>query len=643
MQTHIAKSNFKDLRVMAFETSHGRDLSALIRQRNGRAVIVPALRQMPPGDRKAVFAFAEALLAGKVDAAVFFTGSGFEALLDLLDKQYGRKKIVKALKALRLIARGPKAAQALRSEGLKPNALSLEPDTSAGILNAIDKKKISLADKLVAVQEYGVPNVAFLTALESRGARVLRVPVYRWALPADTRPLQNAVKEVIAGRVDVLLFTNGFQVSHLFQTVQEMKAARDFSRALNRIAVASIGPRCSERLKEFGWPVDVEPSRSSLGELVSETAARARTVLSRKRSPNMIELKDPPSSPLPIVDPLRDSLFMRACRKEKTERTPIWLMRQAGRYMKNYRDLRAKVSMLELCKHPDLVAEVTVDAVKRLDVDAAIIFSDLLLIVEPLGLDLEYAKGEGPLIRPPVRTVSDVKRLRPVDVDESLGYVLESLRKTRAALPPDIPLLGFSGAPFTLASYLIEGEGSRNYIRTKSFMYNEPGAWDILLTKISKSLADFLNKQAEAGAQAVQVFDSWVGCLSPEDYRRFALPYSRRVIQSVKKVPVIHFGTGTGELLGLMNEAGGSVIGLDWRVELDQAWKKLGNVAVMGNFDPVALFSNPREIRRQAKRILDQAAGRPGHIFNLGHGILPETPMDNVLALVESVKELSSR
>ncbi len=628
---------------MAFETSRGRDLSALVRRQGAEAIIAPALRQMPAGDRKAVFSFAEALLAGNVDAAVFFTGSGFEAFLDTVGPRFERKDIVKALKGLTLIARGHRAVQSLRSVGLRSEILPSEPVTSVAILKAIDDKKISLAGKRVAVQESGVPNVAFLTALESRGAQVLRVPVYRWALPKDTRPLRNAVRQVAAGRVDILLFTNGFQAGHLHQTAQEMGLSDVFSRALSGTVVASIGPHCSERLKELGWPVDIEPSLPALESLVSETAARAPAVLSRKRSSKSITMKDRAAHVEPAADRLAGSLFMRACRREKTERTPIWLMRQAGRYMKNYRDLRAKVSMLELCKHPDLVAEVTVDAVKRLGVDAAIIFSDLLLIVEPLGLDLEYAKGEGPLIRPPVRTVADVKKLRPVDVDESLGYVLESLRKTRAALPPDIPLLGFSGAPFTLASYLIEGEGSRNYIRTKSFMYNEPAAWDLLLTKISKCLADFLNKQAEAGAQAVQVFDSWVGCLSPEDYRRFALPYSRRVIQGVKKVPVIHFGTGTGELLGLMKQAGGDVIGLDWRVELDRAWKKLGDVAVMGNFDPVALFSNPTEIRRQAKRILGQAAGRPGHIFNLGHGILPETPMDNVLALVESVKELSAR
>ena len=330
---------------------------------------------------------------------------------------------------------------------------------------------------------------------------------------------------------------------------------------------------------------------------------------------------------------------MRACRREPVPYTPIWLMRQAGRYMPEYRAVRAQTSFLELCKTPSLAAEVTVTAAERLGVDAAIIFADILLILEPMGVDLEFAHGEGPVIHNPVRQGSDVDRLRQLEDASALDFVNEAIRQTRRALKPDIPLIGFSGAPFTLASYLTEGGGSKNYVHTKRLMYNDPGAWHAMMSLISASLVKYLNAQIEAGAQAVQLFDSWVGCLNADDYRDFVLPHTRAVIQNITPgVPVIHFGTGTAALLELMREAGGDVIGFDWRVRLDEAWQRVGHdVAVMGNLDPVALFANREELLAHAKRVINQAGGRPGHIFNLGHGILPETPVENVIALVEFV------
>jgi uroporphyrinogen decarboxylase len=288
---------------------------------------------------------------------------------------------------------------------------------------------------------------------------------------------------------------------------------------------------------------------------------------------------------------------------------------------------------------------VTVTAVERLGVDAAIIFADILLILEPMGVELEFAEGEGPVIHNPVRKAQDVERLREVEDANALDFVYEAIRQTRQALKPDIPLIGFCGAPFTLASYLIEGGGSKNYVHTKRLMYDDAGAWHAMMSLIARALATYLNAQIEAGAQAVQLFDSWVGCLSPDDYREFVLPHTREVIRGVRAgVPVIHFGTGTAALLELMHEAGGDVLGLDWRVRLDDGWRRVGHdVAVMGNLDPVALFANQDLLRAQAKRILDQAGGRAGHIFNLGHGILPQTPVENVIALVDMVHEMSAR
>ena len=347
----------------------------------------------------------------------------------------------------------------------------------------------------------------------------------------------------------------------------------------------------------------------------------------------------------PLTQSLENSVFMKACRREGVAYTPIWLMRQAGRYMREYREVRAKTTFLELCKTPSLAAEVTVTAAERLGVDAAIIFADILLILEPMGIDLEFAEGEGPVIHNPVRNAADVQRLREVEDPGALSFVYEAIALTRRELKPDIPLIGFSGAPFTLASYMIEGGGSKNYVHAKRLMYDDSGAWHAMMSLIARALVKYLNAQIDAGAQAVQLFDSWVGCLSPDDYREFVLPHSRAVIEGVKPgVPVLHFGTGTAALLELMRKAGGDVIGLDWRVRLDEAWQRVGHdVAVMGNLDPVALFASKDALRSQAKRILEQAGGRPGHVFNLGHGILPQTPVENVIALVEMVHEMSLR
>jgi uroporphyrinogen decarboxylase len=334
---------------------------------------------------------------------------------------------------------------------------------------------------------------------------------------------------------------------------------------------------------------------------------------------------------------------MLACRRKSVPFTPIWLMRQAGRYMPEYRDVRKRMSFLELCKRPSLAAEVTVSAAERLGVDAAIIFADILLIIEPMELKLEFGEGEGPIIHNPVRSALDLERLREVEDVASLEFVFEAVRQTRRALPGNLPLIGFSGAPFTLASYIVEGGASKNYVHTKTLMYNDSGAWHAMMSLISRALVKYLNAQIDAGAQAVQLFDSWVGALGPDDYRQYVLPHTRNVINGIKPgTPVIHFGTGTSALLELMREAGGDVIGLDWRVPLDEGWKHVGHdVGVMGNLDPVALFANRDHLRAQARKILEQAGGRPGHIFNLGHGILPETPVENVIALVEAVHEMS--
>jgi uroporphyrinogen decarboxylase len=336
-----------------------------------------------------------------------------------------------------------------------------------------------------------------------------------------------------------------------------------------------------------------------------------------------------------------DSPFLKAARGERPPHVPVWLMRQAGRYLPEYRELRAKVSFLGLCKDPALCAEVMIKTVQRLGVDAAIVFSDLLLILEPMGLDLDFPTGEGPVLRNPIRATADVDRFHELESMEQLIFVTEAVRLTRAGLPPEIPLIGFGGAPFTLAAYAIEGGSSRDYRTTKTLMYSDAAAWDAIMGRIARSMVLYLNAQIDAGAQAVQLFDSWVGCLGVDDYRRYVLPYSREVIRGIRPgVPVIHFATGNPALVPLLSEAGGNVIGVDWRLRLDDAAKLIRpDQALQGNLDSTVLFAPRDEVRRRVREMLTQVSGRPGYIANLGHGVLPHTPVDNVLGMIDTIHE----
>jgi uroporphyrinogen decarboxylase len=331
--------------------------------------------------------------------------------------------------------------------------------------------------------------------------------------------------------------------------------------------------------------------------------------------------------------------FLRACRREPTDVTPVWFMRQAGRYMPEYRALRAKHTLLEICKTPELALEVTLQPLK-FGMDAAILFADILLPLEPMGAPFEFAKGEGPVIHAPVRDRAAIDRLRIFPIEEGLGYVLDALRLIRRELDGKTPLIGFAGAPFTIASYLVEGGKSSDYRLTKQMMWSEPESWSLLMGKISEVVRLYLRAQVEAGAQAVQLFDSWVGSLSPVDYREHVFPHVQGILRDLETtgVPVIHFGTNTATLLEAQREAGGTVIGVDWRIPLDQAWRRIGHDrAVQGNLDPLLLCA-PREVaERRARAVIAEAGGRPGHIFNLGHGIIPETPVDNVKAVIDAV------
>ncbi|WP_437278346.1 uroporphyrinogen decarboxylase [Sorangium sp. So ce375] len=331
--------------------------------------------------------------------------------------------------------------------------------------------------------------------------------------------------------------------------------------------------------------------------------------------------------------------FLRACRREPTDVTPVWFMRQAGRYMAEYRELRKKYTLLEICKTPELALEVTLQPL-RLGMDAAILFADILLPLEPMGAPFEFAKGEGPVIHEPVRDRAGIERLRVFEPEEGLGYVLDAVRLIRKELDGKTPLIGFAGAPFTMASYLVEGGKSSDYRLTKQLMWSDPEAWSALMGKISEVVRRLLRAQVAAGAQAVQLFDSWVGSLSIDDYREHVQPHVRHILRDLEAtgVPVIHFGTNTGALLEAQRDAGGTVIGVDWRTPLDKAWQRIGyDRAVQGNLDPLLLCAPRAVAERRARAVLAEAGGRAGHIFNLGHGIIPETPVDTVKAVIDLV------
>jgi uroporphyrinogen decarboxylase len=339
------------------------------------------------------------------------------------------------------------------------------------------------------------------------------------------------------------------------------------------------------------------------------------------------------------------SRFLKACRREHVDVTPVWFMRQAGRYMQEYRTLRSQYSLLEICRTPDLATEVTLQPIRRLEVDAAILFSDLLLPLAPMGLPFDFVKGEGPQIERPIDGPADIERLRVFEPQQALGYVLDAIRQIQKELNQRVPLIGFAGAPFTLASYAIEGGHSNNFAKTKSLMYGHPEDWHRLCEKLSRVVADFLVAQIDAGVDVVQVFDSWVGALDATDYREFALPHTRAIFDAIgTRVPTIHFGTGTSTILEELRDAGGDVIGVDWRIPIDEAWERIGTThAVQGNLDPTLLLGPPARMLQQTDAVLRRIGGRPGHIFNLGHGILPSTPVEHVQMLAHYVHTASRR
>ena len=635
--------DFDGLHVAAFESRRADDLARLIERNHGVAHVSPSMREVALDENRASIDLANRIMTGEIDVFIVMTGVGFKHLIRAVERHIDMERFLDCLQDMTTVARGPKPVVAMKEFGITPTIKVPSPNTWREILSTLDQQ-LPVNQLSIAIQEYGKPNPTLVAGLEARGAHIQTIKVYRWDLPEDTKPLEQNIRAVVAGEIDVLMFTSAHQLTNLFALAGKLDLEDELKSQFDKCVVVSIGPTTSEWMRHLSLPVDLEPETPKMGPMVVTAARKSKELKQRKKRIRHM-LSGPSSDVLDPNAPWYDSPFMKACRGEQTDVTPVWLMRQAGRYMKEYRDIRNQTTFLELCKRPDLCAEIMVTAVTKLGVDAAIIFSDLLPILEPMGLDLEFAKGEGPVIHNPIREVKDIERVMELESVESLDFVMETVKQTRIELPADMPLIGFSGAPFTLASYAIEGGSSRNYLNTKTIMYRDEGAWRELMLRFVRAITRYLNAQIAAGAQCVQLFDSWAGCLGTDDYRRYVLPYIQEIISGLTPgVPVINFATGNPALLPLLAEAGTRVVGVDWRIRLDDAWDTIGHDrSVQGNLDPLVLLADRDTIRSRAQDVLDQANGRPGHIFNLGHGVLQQTPVENAIALVDAVHELSSK
>ena len=639
-------ADFGGLRIASLESRRADDMARLITRHGGVAHVSPSMREVPIKPNRPAIDFAYAVMTGHISAVILLTGVGFRFLLSAIEDSLDKQKFIDALSDIPTVVRGPKPAAAMKEVGLTPTYRVPEPNTWRELLQVIDRD-LPVSNLTVGLQEYGVTNASLVAGLEARGATVVPIRVYGWDYPLDPSLLEANVRAIAAGQRDVLMLTSAHQAVNMLRMAEQCNLIDAFRSGLRSTVIASIGPTTTQMLEECEIMVDIEPPHPKMGHLVVESAKLAPAIAKRKRAMSISF-----ASPSPGRDPKartphasESSLFMRTCRGESTDRTPIWLMRQAGRYMAEYRSVREQQSFIDLCKSPKLCSEVMCTAVDRLKVDAAIIFSDLLPLLEPLGFHLEYVKGDGPVIHNPIRGANDVDRVKELTDPMSLGFVYETVSQTRADLPDDIPVIGFAGSPFTLASYCIEGSGSRQYAATKTLMYSDPGAWATLMQRLSHAVIQYLNHQIAAGAQAVQLFDSWAGCLSPRDYAIYVLPFMKSIIAGITPgVPVINFATGNPELLPMLVGDSRTIVGVDWRIPIDVAWSRIGHQrGVQGNLDPGVLLGSPEIIAEQTRDLLDRVGGRPGHIFNVGHGVMQQTPVENVIRLVELVKEWSTR
>jgi uroporphyrinogen decarboxylase len=631
--------NFDQKKVVSFESRMALPSLRQIEKLNGIAISAPTLKEVELEEVKPVFDFYQNIVDGKVDYLVLMTGVAIRGFIKILAKKIDKEEIIETLNTkTEIIIRGPKPESVCKRNNINFSHKAEEPNTWKELLTYFQSLKSE--SKNLAILEYGISNQEFINELEKLQFKVSSVQVYTWSLPDDLEPLKSAIDQIINRKIDIALFTSASQVDHLIKVARMMELERELRKGFYTIAIFSIGPVCSEKLNSQQLFVDYEVFPNKLNHLIEEASKLSDDILTQKRNRHhRIEvyqenIKNNTSS-------IDDSLMMRALRLESNARPPIWIMRQAGRYMEEYQISRRNKTFLEVCKNPETCAEITLTAMERLGVDAGIIFSDILPLLETYGFNLRYEEGKGPIISPPLRLASQLKNFKKPDIQKDLDFVYQAINLTRTQLNKSLPLLGFSGAPFTLASYLIEGGSSKNYIFTKTFMRENQESWFELMEALSKSIIEYLKLQKKAGANAVQLFDSWAGILTPDEYDKFVAPYSKKIIDEViKEIPIIHFGSFTFDQLSTVKDIGGTGISLDWKIDFFKAIDFLGDdFAVQGNLDPTLLFASPDYFLPIFKSFLDKIDNRKGFIFNLGHGILPKTPVNHVMRLIDFIHE----
>jgi uroporphyrinogen decarboxylase len=638
-------NRLREFQLAALAIEHSEPLQQAIKRLGGKLVMCQAystedLQEGAQLARKVASQFANQLLVGEFDLLVFVTAAGAQYFFQQSARLVDRQRLIDSLTDIRTVAGSPSATLALESLGISPTIALQQPQSWRDVLVALDQK-VRVANFNVGLEEsesiHGLGS-----GIEARGGRVSAFSVYPHVPPSDPQAGIDFLNRLQSAECQAILFVSPAEVQRFCSMTRKLGWNRWLKRFSDEILVFSLGKETTELLVDRQISVDYTSQASDIEQFVHEIAEVIGEIENQKQIVRA-NFSGPATSGINRSAPWYDSPFMKACRGEPTQVTPIWLMQQAGRYLPEYRDLRSKMGYQELCSNPQLCSEVMCAAVRRLGVDAAIVFSDLLSMLVPMGVSLDFDQAKGPRIRNPIREPRDVNRVRRLENNDEVMFVLEAVTQTRRDLPDDLPLIGFAGAPFTLACYMIEGGPSRSLAHAKRLMLSDVVAWQELMQHLAHSISIYLNGQIAAGAQAVQLFDPWAGCLGFEDYKKFVLPYVQQVINRLPRhVPAINFATGNPSLLPLLADTRASVIGIDWRIRLDQAWDTIGHHrSIQGNLDPVVLLTDPHEIRRQTKLLLDQAAARPGHIFNLGHGILSRTPVDNVIALVDSVHELS--
>lgn len=615
--------------VIFLESRRRKEMEDLILRHGGRPIGAPVLEEVPLESQEHLFTFFEAWRRGDFDCVLFLTGVGVENLWKALQKRYSTDEIRKVFESRFKLARGPKPARALNLLGAPAQLEVPEPNTWKEVLTCLENHNL-LSGARLAVQEYGTTPVELYRAFVEKDVRVLyRVPVYQWKLPSEL-PFFPSLLELLQKERGFLLITSGVQIHNLLEAAERLHQKDLLQTALKSWKIASIGPVATQALREHGFEPLLEPSHPKMGFLVKETAEKAALFF-----PSSDFLSVPDSS-----QTFETALFLQALKKLPTPRPPVWIMRQAGRYLPSYRRLRAGLSFSAFCASPDLCAQAAVEAQQALQTDAAIVFWDLPLLLDALGFPVTYPEGKGPFLPHPLRSTREVEQLEPSRVAENLKSLSETVVRTRRSLPSDIPLIGFCGAPWTLAAYLLEGKSSRTFPKLWAFAASEEKAFRELLEKLAVACQAALELQIACGVQAVQLFDTWAGTVSAPFYRNFLAPSVQALLSAVRgKAPTIYFAAEAAHLLPEFARLRTDAISVDARANLQEASTLLSAFALQGNFPPQLLAAGDvQTVRKETQKMLQEIQGRPGYIANLGHGILPDTPLENVHAFLETIR-----